>query len=172
MKNINVELERGLIKKERKNPLKRNSNLGFIVRFMLLHVFTYTIVGLISLLVFNYNVIFEASPMMSLLMRSTDSPIVQAGILIQIVRGALLALAFCWLREIFVQKKNGWLYIFSMIFILTGIGAVITGPGSIEGMIYTELSISDHFGGGYIEIALQMLVFSLLLWRWERKIQI
>jgi hypothetical protein len=81
------------------------------------------------------------------------------------VRGALLALAIFPFRELIIGRRLGWLKLFILLFALTSVGAVITGPGSIEGFLYTRFSFNPFIG--YPEIAPQMLAFSWLFWRWQ-----
>jgi hypothetical protein len=61
---------------------------------------------------------------------------VRLAIPVQIFRGALLALAIYSFREV-IGQRLGWLKLFFLLFVLTAIGSVITGPGSIEGFLYT-----------------------------------
>ncbi|MFW9904041.1 MAG: hypothetical protein ACFFFH_06885 [Candidatus Thorarchaeota archaeon] len=154
-----------------RNPLNQNTDPGFILRFILIHVLTYALVGVTAFTVFNYTTNFKSSEILSSLMRPTDSTIVQMAIFFQIGRGCLLAIPFVPMKFQLCTAKYGWLTIFGFLFILTGIGSVITGPGSIEGMIYTSLPLTVHIGAGFIEITIQMLIFASVIWRWERKIQ-
>jgi hypothetical protein len=56
---------------------------------------------------------------------------------------------------------------FFLLYILTSLGAVITGPGSIEGFLYTHFSYNPAIG--LPEITFQMLCFSWLFCRWQGK---
>ena len=42
--------------------------------------------------------------------------------------------------------KHGWLKLFWLMYVLTSIGAVITGPGSIEGFLYMTFSHNPLIG--------------------------
>ena len=53
--------------------------------------------------------------------------------------------------------------LFWLLYVLTSIGAVITGPGSIEGFLYTTFSYNPLIG--VPEITLQMMAFSWLFAR-------
>ncbi|MDD5492319.1 MAG: hypothetical protein PHV60_06540, partial [bacterium] len=81
----------------------------------------------------------------------------------QIIRGLLLATAIYPFRAVILESRYGWLKLFWLMFVLTGIGAVITGPGSIEGFLYTRFAYNPLIG--LPEITLQMLVFSWLFWK-------
>ena len=100
-------------------------------------------------------------------MKPSDAFTVRLAPLVQLIRGALLALAVYSFREVIIGRKYGWLKLFALLFVLTGIGAVITGPGSIEGFLYTRFSFNPLIG--YPEIGLQMLAFSWLFCRWQGK---
>ncbi len=100
-------------------------------------------------------------------MKPSDSLSVGLAPLAQVLRGALLALVIYPFREVVIRRKLGWLKLFFLLFVTTSIGAVITGPGSIEGFLYTRFSFNPFIG--YPEIALQMLAFSCLFCRWQGK---
>jgi hypothetical protein len=87
--------------------------------------------------------------------------------LAQVLRGALLALAIFPFREVIIGRRLGWIKLFFLLFVLTSIGSVITGPGSIEGFLYTRFSFNPLIG--YPEIAIQMLAFSWLFCCWQGK---
>ncbi len=76
-----------------------------------------------------------------------------------------MALAIYPFREIVVRHRYGWLKLFFLLLILTSVSSVITGPGSIEGFLYTRFSFDPLIG--YPEISLQMLAFSWLFCRWQ-----
>jgi len=58
--------------------------------------------------------------------------------------------------------------LFSLLFGLTCLGAINASPGSIEGMIYTKMSLEEHLVG-YPEVIVQSLGISVVFWLWERK---
>ncbi|KUG20273.1 MAG: hypothetical protein KO206_02675 [Methanomicrobiaceae archaeon] len=67
----------------------------------------------------------------------------------------------------FVEREHGWLLLFSALFGLTALGS----PGFIPdliGDIVAEASVARLIAG-LPEIAVQMLLFSWLLVRWERR---
>lgn len=70
-------------------------------------------------------------------------------------------------KETILQKPYGWIKLFWILFVLTSVGAVITGPGSIEGLLYTNFEFNPFIG--YPEITLQMLTFSWLFSKWQNK---
>jgi len=100
-------------------------------------------------------------------MRPQDSPLVRLAVVFKILRGALLGVAFYPFRSSILEGRHGWLKLFLALWILTGIGAVVTGPGSIEGFIYTKLPFDIKVG--MPEITVQMLAFSYLFVRWDKR---
>lgn len=139
--------------------------LKFIWRFTVVHVATYAVFGILFLLVSNYFDYFSSEPTFSQVMKSSDALSVRLAVPVQFLRGTLLALAVFPFRDIILRKPDGWIKLFWLLFILTSIGAVITGPGSIEGFLYTNFEFNPLIG--YPEISLQMLVFSWLFSRWQ-----
>jgi len=149
--------------------LRKDSPAGFISRFVLLHVVTYLVFGVLFMLISDYFTYFQESVLLRQIMRSSDSLIVRFAVLIQIGRGLLLALAVVSFREVFLGSR-GWLRLFFLMWVFTAVGAVITGPGSIEGIVYTKIGLANPLIG-YPEVILQMLVFSFFLIKWEKRIQ-
>jgi hypothetical protein len=69
------------------------------------------------------------------------------------------------LREILFRNKNGWL---AMWWTLVALGILSTfgpAPGSVEGMLYTVIPISDQLAG-WLEVVPQALLLSAILFYW------
>lgn len=141
---------------------------GFIRRFTLIHVLTYLVFGLLFLWLSDYFAYFQEHELFKEYMRPADSLYVRLAVPIQFIRGSILAIALYPFRETIIQRGFGWLKLFGVLWVLTGIGAVITGPGSIEGFIYTNFGFGNPLIG-LPEITLQMLAFSWLFVKWEQK---
>ena len=141
--------------------------LGYIARFTLLHVITYTVAGVIFMNLFNYAEVFETSQAFSHF-RSIESPIMQAAPFLQFIRGAIFALILYPFYEIIVSHKKGWLILFGVLWGFTYLGSVEATLGSIEGMIYTKATLAEHLVGTP-EVTIQMLVFSWLFVKWEKR---
>mgnify|MGYP000084753845 CR=1 FL=1 len=141
--------------------------LGYIGRFTLLHVITYTVAGVIFMNLFNYAEVFQTSEVFAHF-RSIESPIMQAVPFLQIIRGAIFALILYPFYEVIVNHKRGWLILFSVLWGLTYLGSVEATLGSIEGMIYTKASLAEHLVGTP-EVTIQMLVFAWLFVKWEKR---
>lgn len=141
---------------------------GYVVRFSVIHVLTYVIAGLIFMKLQNYSQVFSESELF-MNYRSLDSPIVRAAALFQFLRGSLFALLLYPFYDTIIESKYGWLMLFGVLWGFTFIGSVSATPGSIEGFIYTNIPLSEHLIG-VPEVTTQMLAFSWLFNRYERKV--
>ena len=148
---------------------KRPGIIGYLGRFVLLHVVTYLVFGVAFMVISSYFQFFATHDLLKDFMRPADSIFVRLAVPIQVVRGLLLALALYSFRTVIVESRYGWAKLFGVMWVLTGIGAVITGPGSIEGFIYTKFGFGNPLIG-MPEVTMQMLAFSWLFWKWEGKI--
>lgn len=142
--------------------------LGYVGRFSLVHVITYIIAGLIFMKLQNYASVFTSSHQF-VNYRPLDSPIVRASALFQLLRGSFFALLLYPFYNTIVNSKRGWLILFGVLWGFTLVGAVSATPGSIEGLIYTKTTLSEHLIG-IPEVTIQMLAFSWLFFIWERKV--
>jgi hypothetical protein len=145
-------------------PEKTPTLWEIISKTTVIHTLTYFVIGLIAFSLFDYSERF-ADPALSSLMRSTDDPLVQAGVLFQPLRGILFGLVFYLLREVVFRQKNGWLIIWITLVVIGMISTFGTAPGSIEGLIYTKAAY-EGLWGGQIEVLSQSLLFSILTWYW------
>jgi hypothetical protein len=145
---------------------KYHKLIGFLKRYMIVHVLVYLIVGLVFMYLMNYREAFETYDHFSNY-RSLDSPIVRAAVLFQILRAFMIALILYPFRERIIKSQWGWLMLFSLFFGLTCLGAINASPGSIEGMIYTKMSLEEHLVG-YPEVIVQSFGISWFFWKWER----
>lgn len=147
--------------------MRKRKLWGYVWRFSLVHVLTYIAAGLVFMNLQNYAEVFSVSEGFANF-RSLNSPLVRAAPLIQFIRGGFFALLLYPFYNIIVNKKRGWLILFGILFGFTNIGSVAATPGSIEGIIYTKTTITEHLIG-LPEVAVQMLLFSWLFVKWERK---
>jgi len=149
------------------SKVKHTHIIGFTVRFTTVHVVTYLLFGISFMLLSSYFDYFAQEPMFSEVMKGPTELSVQLAPLVQIVRGFLLSFALYPFRAVFIGRKAGWVRLFTVLFVLTSIGSVITGPGSIEGFLYTRFPFNPLVG--YPEIALQMAAFSFVFCRWQSR---
>ena len=128
--------------------------------------YKYLIFGILFMYISNYFDYFAKDEVLSTVMKPADALSVRLAVPAQIIRGFLLALAIYPFRIVIFGKQYGWLRLFWLMFILTSIGAVITGPGSIEGILYTKFNFNPLIG--LTEICLQMLTFSWIFCKWMK----
>jgi hypothetical protein len=139
---------------------------GIVAKTAVVHTLTYFTVGLIAYSLFDYTTKF-ADPVLSSLMRQTDDPLVQAGVLFQPIRGVLFGVVFYLLRDVLFRQKNGWLVAWITLVVVGIISTFGTAPGSIEGLIYTKARF-DGLSGGGLEVLSQSFLLSVLVFYWVR----
>ena len=139
----------------------------FTWRVTAAHVITYFFVGIIASVLLDYRQLFLEEPL-SYLMRPVDDPWVAAGPGLQVIRGIIFALALWFFKEGFLERKNGWLYLWGLLIGLSILSPVGPCPGSIEGMLYTKIPILDQIKG-YLEVFPQTLLFAVLVYYWYEK---
>ncbi len=145
------------------------SFLKFSGKVIVSHFLTYFLTGLIFYLIgLNVVVYYETHPTIPLateLFRSTQSLLVTAGPLFQLLRGALFCLALYPFRKVFLEDRKGWLYLWGIFLVFAILAPSSAAPGSIEGLIYTNFPLEFHLM--YLpEILIQTLAFSGLLIFW------
>jgi len=143
----------------------QTSVFGFIGRYAVAHTVVYFIAGMIFSILLNYRELFATTAYSY--MRPFDHPLVILGPLLQVFRGAFLALAFLPFRKVIVGNKRGWIYLFVALWILTNVGANAADPGKIEGFIYGDYSVALHFAT-FPEYTFETLAFAWLFHTWER----
>ena len=147
------------------------SKKGHVVRFSLLHLITYWTVGSLFYQISDYQ---EAMASMAIFefYRPLENIIMVMGVFFgQIVRGPLLALLLFPFFATWVHKRHGWLLLFGLLFGLTALGSPVFLHLTIEGTL-SAVSFSqfiENWTIGIPEIFTQMLIFSILLFLWERK---
>ncbi len=142
------------------------SLLSISVKTILVHTVTYFVIGFISFTIFDYTAKY-ADPLLGNYMRQTDHPLVAAGSWFQIVRGFLFALVFYSMREFFFPKKNGWLFMWMMLSIVGILSTFGPTPGSIEGLVYTNVPFYFHIIG-LPEVTIQSLLLAFCTHYWVR----
>lgn len=137
---------------------------GLTLKTITAHTLTYFLMGIIAFNVFDYaSQLAQAN--VQTWMRQTDDPMVALGPALQPIRGIIFALAFYPLREILFRKKNGWLITWWLLVALGILSTFGPAPGSVEGMIYMTPE-AGRISGGILEIVIQALLFSALLYYW------
>lgn len=147
------------------NEIDQTSILGFVARTTVLHIVTYFFFGLIFAFFnpFHQGVhTIELFPEYAFLFRSMESNWVIAGAALQVFRGPFLMAPLYYFRSTFLGEERGWTKLCGVLVCLTLLGSVTAGPGSIEGMFYTNLPMKLHLDG-YPEVITQILAFSYLV---------
>lgn len=85
------------------------------------------------------------------------------------LRGVVLAFVLYPFYDCIVKGNHGGLILFGALWGLAILGSLEPLPGSIEGLIYTETTLVEHFMV-LIAGAVQVMLFSWLFLRWEHSI--
>ena len=136
------------------------------VKTIVVHTVTYFITGLLALVFLDYADRF-ADPAIRVLMRQVDDPLVAAGPMLQPLRGILFGLVFYLLQSEFFEQDKGWLVMWVSLVVLGIFSTFGPTPGSIEGLIYTNIPVNFQMLG-LIEVILQALLLSALLFWWVK----
>lgn len=137
---------------------------GLSLKTIIVHTVTYFIMGLLALTFLEYKTAF-AEPVTSEYMRQVDEPIVALGPALQFIRGIIFAAAFYPLREVLFGRKKGWLITWLLLVSLGILSTFGAAPGSIEGLLYTKMSIRLQISG-WLEVMTQAFLLSSILYYW------
>ena len=143
------------------------SFLMFTIRVMVVHTITYFIFGIIMSNVFDYAEVFQREIIRDYMIPMDEHNIV-LGPFLQPLRGLIFAIGLWPFRNVLIEKKRGWLYLWGLIVTLGIVSTPAAAPSSIEGVLYSKLPMWYHLMG-LPEILLQTLVFSIWLVWWERQ---
>lgn len=136
----------------------------FLWRITAIHIITYFIIGIIAMNIFDYESVFTDGNLGSF-MKTIDSPWVALGPSLQIFRGLIFAIVLWPFRSIFLYGKDGW---FKLWLLFIGLSILATfGPaiGSIDGMIYTTIPISQQILF-LPELIVQSFLLSFFIFYW------
>lgn len=139
----------------------------FTIRFILVHVITYIFIGVVFMNLQNYASAFISMEEFSNF-RSLNSTIVRMAPVFQIFRGAFFAFILYPFYNTLIKSDYAWVKLFFLIWGFSLIGSVAPIPGSIEGMIYTKISLAEHLIG-IPEVTVQIFVFSWFFVKWENR---
>lgn len=134
------------------------------VKVTVVHMVTYFVIGLLAFTFFDYAAKY-ADPVVSNFMRQTSDPWVAAGPLFQVVRGVLFGLIVYLLRDVFLMRRHGWLYLWLVLVVVGVLSPFGAAPSSIEGVLYTNLPLWFHLAG-LPEVLLQPLALAVLATYW------
>ena len=132
---------------------------SYIGRFTLIYIITYTFFA--SLFMFFQDAL-PHSARVALEFFEPYRPLA----LTQVIRVIVLALILYPFYNTIVSGRRGWLILFGALWGLALVGSLEPMPGSIEGIIYTETTFTEH-----VEVllagALQISVFCCVFLKWE-----
>lgn len=134
----------------------------FFTKVIAAHVATYFLCGLIAFYLFNYGDFVELIGFRP--MEEITTTIIALG---QIVRGILFGFVIWWIKDSIIGKRLGWLKLWGILIILGIFNSYGPNMGSIEGMIYLDLSNYEDVPVSsllsLLEITLQPLLFSIIV---------
>ena len=137
------------------------SNSRYVIKVTIYHIVTYIVAGIVFSTLFNYRELYQLGNTVYF-MRPFDSTSSFIGPVIQIVRGAIFGLICLLFRPHLKEERLGYLKLFLIILVIGIINTPGPAPGSIEGIIYTQLPWQLHIFG-LPEIIVQVFVFSFLV---------
>lgn len=143
---------------------QRPSLLEAILKTIVVHTATYFVIGALSFFLLDYSEL-AAGAGVNQWMRQSSDPLVMAGPLFQPIRGLLLGAILFLLREPFFHHRRGWLTLWATLVVVGILSAYIGAPGSLEGLIYTTVPLSDHLRL-LPEVLIQTFLFSAILFYW------
>lgn len=128
---------------------------------------TYFVLGIIAYFLFDYEKLFSGDILQNY-MKPTNSRWVVLGPSLQVIRGLIFAIVLWPFRIIILKSNFGWLKLWGLLLGLAILSTSGPSPGSVEGMIYTKISVINQIL--YLpEIVIQTLFFSWVIYRWYEK---
>ena len=139
----------------------------FFLRVTACHLVTYFVAGVLAFYLADYEKTF-ASAHLACYMLPTNSKWIAVGPALQVFRGLVFAVCLFPFRRVFLEGDRGWLRLWGLLVGLVILSTAGPAPGSIEGMIYTQIPVKDPLLGLHETLG-QTLAFSVLLVLWYRK---
>jgi hypothetical protein len=137
------------------------NNLKFISRIVVLHIFTYILSAITFTIIFDYNELYRTG-ITAYYMKDYGSVNIIAGPFIQLFRGILYGVVLLVTKNSFINEKYSWLKLWIVMLILGLLNPLTISPGSVMGMVYTQLSLEFHMKTA-IEAATQSLLFAAMV---------
>jgi hypothetical protein len=135
-----------------------------LVKSAVTHTVTYFVAGATAYTLLDYPSLLEHTTL-GASFRPLSHPLVLGSTAFQPIRGLLFGLVFYMLKQPLLEPKNGWQSMWMMLASIGIFGTFGAPPGSIEGVIYTELPISLHLTM-LPEVLIQSFFLSWVLWHW------
>lgn len=148
-------------------------NARFIGKFMIVHLVTYFVTGLIAFNTFVGPLYLGDNPLLGSFLVTPGQQelwglMVKKLIPIQIIRGLLLGMVFYSLAVTLRKKpfKRRFISFFGFYFVVGFLAGPAIGPGTMEGMVYMQPRFSPN---GHFLVFAEMLLQSVLLSAWIAK---
>ena len=145
------------------SKIERPQLLPYLGRFTLLFLATYYVIGLPFLV---FQAALPESGRIALDFYESFRPFGLMAVAGQILRGLAFAIVFYPFYNVLFENPRGRLILFGALWGVALFGSVEPQPGSIEGIIYTTIPFAEHLYA-LTDIALQMLLFVWLFFKWE-----
>ena len=123
------------------NKIARPQLLPYLGIFMLLFLVTYFVIGLPFLALQSA---LPESGRIALYFYEPFRPFDLMAVAGQVFRAIAFALVFYPFYNILFESTRGWLILFGALWGVALFGSVEPQPGSIEGIIYTTISFTEH----------------------------
>ncbi len=146
----------------------RHKIKGYTIRFAVVHLVTYWVIGSIFYQLAGYREALESIEVFELWRELENLPAVMLVFGGQIFRGIFLALLLYPFYHSYISKNHGWAYLYLLLAGLTILGS----PIFLREFITFQGTIAEFFESlviGVPEIFSQMLVFSLIFFFWQKR---
>ena len=141
--------------------------LVFNWRISAVHMITYFVAGILAVQIMDYENLFQYGGLETY-MRPTNDPIVALGPIFQCIRGLIFGVVLWSFRGIFLTTSRGWIKLWGLFI---GLGILSTfgpSPGSVDGVIYTQIPFSIQLRA-LPELIFQSLLLSAGICGWYAK---
>ena len=146
---------------DKNTEVKQVSNSRYVLKVTIYHIITYIVAGIIFSSLFNYRELYQLGNT-AYFMRPFDSTSSFIGPVFQILRGILFGVICLLFRPYIIEDKHAFIKLFLIILVIGIINTPGPSPGSIEGIIYTQLPWQLHVFG-LPEVIIQVFAFSYLV---------
>ncbi|MDW7678321.1 MAG: hypothetical protein SCK57_11730 [Bacillota bacterium] len=141
---------------------------GFLRRFTFLHVSTYWLVGILFYQLSGYQEALNTMEVFSL-WRPLENMVMPFVIFFgQFIRGFALAVLLMPFQHLFFRQSKGWVVLFATLWGMTFLGAVNIVPWIVQDLLVGGTPYKE-FLVGPPEVTVQMLLFSVGLYIWQRR---
>lgn len=150
---------------------KNKENFKFVWRVTAAHTIAYFIAGIFAMNFFDYENLFSSGILNCFMKPTTEPIVVLGGTALQVFRGLIIALVLLPLQKNFIEGKYGLLKLGLLILGLSVLSTFGPAFGSIEGFIYTKMSVAEQITN-YPEAILWISLFIGILWifyKFEKK---